>query len=79
MSRVLASVLCIVVGVVFISGYHSRDHSLFPKSLLLRDGIPNDREIEFESSVCRFLFVITGFAMCTFLTAIRLPSSKELK
>ena len=60
MSRVLASVLCIVVGVVFISGYHSRDHSLFPKSLLLHDGIPNDREIEFESSVCRFLFVITG-------------------
>jgi hypothetical protein len=27
---------------------------------LLRDGIPNDREIEFESSVCHFLFVITG-------------------
>jgi hypothetical protein len=60
MSRVLASVLCIIVGVVFISGYHSRAHSVYPKSLLLRDGIPNDREIEFESSVCHFLFVVTG-------------------
>jgi hypothetical protein len=59
LSRVLASVLCII-AVVFVSGYHSRAHSLFPKSLLLRDGIPNDREIEFESSVCHFLFVITG-------------------
>lgn len=50
-SRVLlASLLCVVL-VLFSCGYYSYAPSSASTSLLLRDGIPNDREIEFESSV----------------------------
>jgi hypothetical protein len=46
----LASSLCIFL-VVFTCGYYLHAPSL-STSLLLREGVPNDREIEFESSVC---------------------------
>lgn len=47
----LASSLCIFL-VVFTCGYYLHAPSL-STSLLLREGVPNDREIEFESSVAQ--------------------------
>jgi hypothetical protein len=48
----LASALCVILVAIAACGYHSRTSLPASTSLLLRDGVPNDREIEFESSVC---------------------------
>jgi len=50
--RVLLATLLCVFLVVFTCGYYLRVPSL-STSLLLREGVPNDREIEFESSVAQ--------------------------
>jgi hypothetical protein len=47
---ILASALCFFL-VVLACGFHSHGPLSVATSLLLRDGVPNDREIEFESSV----------------------------
>lgn len=75
LSRALAvSVVCVAL-VVLVCGYHAYAPLSAPTSLLLRDGIPTDREIEFESAVRK-----SSTGMATVLTLMRRwPSAKVPK
>jgi hypothetical protein len=71
----LAAALCTFL-VVLACGFLSHSPVSAPTSLFLRDGVPNDREIEFESTVgwhFHFEVLITVLTWKRRLPSIKVP------